>query len=176
MLTYTAIDLIKDVDSLVNLLEEMCKVPISLFVEGNTLLYEIMGLLTNDYLSVTNYILVRLNELRVRLSYMSFGELVELMCFLKRLEGVKERLSVVFSVNKASTDMLWNLLREMKEEVEKVKVYREGGVIVKKIGRGQKGCESARFGERYLKAGDSVQFSSGRLGLNKLSFQILEVD
>lgn len=167
------VDLIRDVDSLVGLVEEICKAPDSLHVEGNRLLDEIMGLVGGDYLSAVNEVSLRLSEFMERLSCLSFGESVELMCGLNRLEDCKERLVVgSFTIKKPSTETLWGLIGELKNRVGMLNVYREGGKLVS-VGRREKGTESARFADRVVKYGDSVQFSSSRFGLDKLSFMVL---
>ncbi|CAL5368480.1 unnamed protein product [Camellia sinensis] len=171
--SFMTVDLIRDVDSLVGLIEEICKAPDSLHIEGNRLLDEIMGLVGGDYLSAVNEVSLRLNEFMERLSCLSFGESVELMCCLNRLEDCKERLVVgSFTIKKPSTETLWGLIRELKNRVGMIDVYRESGKLVS-VGRREKGTESARFGDRVVKYGDSVQFSSSRFGLDKLSFMVL---
>lgn len=137
----------------------MCKVPDSLLVEGNKLLYEVMSLLGNDYLSAVNEVLLRLSEFKIRLSCLSFGDSVDLVCVLKRLENCQERLLVLFTMKKPSTETLWELVEELKSKLVMVNMYNDG----RKLGRKERITESARFGERVLKSCDSVQFSSGRL-------------
>ncbi|XP_059307428.1 putative clathrin assembly protein At4g40080 [Lycium ferocissimum] len=163
-------DLIRDVDSLVQLIEETCKVPDSLLLEGNKLLYEVVGLLCNDYLSTVNELLLRLGEFKERLSCLSFGDSVELGCILKRLEGCKERLSVLISVQKPSTELLWILVNELRMKIEDLKVEKTGPKLLT-FG---KSSESARFGNRVMKFGESVQFSSGRYEMNNLPLMLVE--
>lgn len=164
-------DLIRDVDSLVGVIEELCKVPDPRFLEGNKLLYEIITLLTNDYLSTVNEILPRLSEFNERLSCLSFGESVELVCALKRLKDSKEKLSVIFIVKKPSIETLWSLIDELKDKIEKLKVYnKEERKLLLTWGKNEKGSESARFGGRVVKSNDSVAFPSGRILVNKFSF------
>ncbi|XAR73451.1 hypothetical protein NMG60_11007422 [Bertholletia excelsa] len=162
--SFMTTDLIRDVDSLVVLLEEICKLPDSLYVEGYQLLNEILVFLNGDYLSAVNEVLLRLGEFKERLSCLSFADSVELTCTLKGLEDCKERLAVLFTLKKPSTETLWVLTGELKNRVSQVKVYREG----KKLRR-DNGSESARFDERVLRHSDSAQFSSGRFGLDKSS-------
>ncbi|KAK4367002.1 hypothetical protein RND71_014882 [Anisodus tanguticus] len=119
-------DLIRDVNSLVQLIEETCKVPDFLLLEGNSLLYEVIGLLGNDYLSTVIELLIRLSEFKERLGCLSFGDSVELGFILKRLEGCKERLSVLFSVKKPSTELLWNSVNELRMKIEHLKVEKTG--------------------------------------------------
>lgn len=161
-------DLIRDVDSLVGVIEEICKVPDPGFVEGNRLLHEVIGLLCNDYLSTVNEILSRLSETNERLSCLSFGVSVELVCALKRLEDCKEKPYLLFTVKKPSTDTLWGLVGELKGKVDKLKVEKEARKLLTR-GKSDKGSESARF---VLKRDNSVLFSSGRLSVNELSLLV----
>ncbi|OIS95942.1 PREDICTED: putative clathrin assembly protein At4g40080 [Nicotiana attenuata] len=163
-------DLIRDVDSLVQLIEETCKIPDSLLLEGNKLLYEVIGLLGNDYLSTVNELLLRLSEFKERLSCLSFGESVELGCILKRLEECKERLCVILTVKKPSTESLWSLVNDLSEKIENLKVGKEGPKLLTY----GKASESARFGNRVMKFGDSVRFSSGRYEMTNLSLMIVQ--
>ncbi|XP_027078183.1 putative clathrin assembly protein At4g40080 [Coffea eugenioides] len=163
-------DLVRDIDSLVGMIEEICKGPDPSFVEGNKLLYEVINLLSNDYLSAVNEILSRLSEFNLRLSGLSFAESVELVCALKRLEDCKEKLSLLFPVKKPSTENLWVLVSELREKTDKLKVYKEEKKLLT-WGKCDKGSESARF---VMKRDDSVQFSSGRLGGNKLALFVVE--
>ncbi|CAK9159127.1 unnamed protein product [Ilex paraguariensis] len=123
-------ELIRDVDSLVRVIEDMCEVPDSLLVEGNQLLQEVMGLLGGDYLSALNEVVLRLGEFKERLSYVSFGESVELVCALKRLEDCKERLVVFITMKQPSTETLWGLIGELKDRIKMIDVDREAGKLV----------------------------------------------
>ncbi|KAL3524865.1 hypothetical protein ACH5RR_013237 [Cinchona calisaya] len=163
-------DLIRDVDSLVGMIEEICKVPDPRFVEGHKLLHEVISLLNNDYLSTVNEILSRLGELNDRLGCLTFGESIELVCVLKRLEDCKEKLSLLFTVNKPSLENLWVLVSELKEKIEKLKAYKEDRKLLT-WGKYDKASESARF---VKKRDDSVLFSSGRLSSNKLALLVAE--
>lgn len=127
--SFLDVDLIKDVDSLIGLIEEMCKAPDPTQVEGNILLNEVMGLLGEDYLSAVNEILLRFGEFKKRLSCQSFGDSVELIHALKRLENCKDRMAILFGIKikKPSIDMFWDLTEELKNEIEVLKVHKEGG-------------------------------------------------
>ncbi|CAA2961527.1 putative clathrin assembly protein At4g40080 [Olea europaea var. sylvestris] len=138
------VDLIKDVDSLTGLIEEMCKAPDTTQVEGNVLLNEVMGLLGDDYLSAVNEILLRLGEFKKRLSSQSFGDSVELIRTLKRLENCKDRIGILLGIKKPSIDILWSLTEELKNEIEVFKVHKEGGISPSL--RRENGSESARLG------------------------------
>lgn len=172
--SFLNIDLIKDIDSLVALIEEICKVPDSLVVEGDMLVKEIMGLLSNDYLSSVNEILLRLGEFNERLSCLSFGDSVELVCALKRLQDCRERLSVLYVVNKPSIEMMWSSVQELKDRVGMLKVHKEGGKFLS-WGTRDKGSESARFEPRVLETGDVFQCRSGRFSINRFpSFPVVD--
>ncbi|CAN4126757.1 unnamed protein product [Withania somnifera] len=152
-------DLIREVESLLQFMEELVDLPDSLLLEGNKLLYQVIGLLSDDYVSTVNELLLRLNEFKERFSCLSFGDSVELSFILKRLQGCKERLSVIFPIQKPSMELLWGLVSEL---IDNLKVDKAGTKLVT-FG---KSSESARFGNRVVKFGDSVQFSSGRYVMN----------
>ncbi|CAN4114859.1 unnamed protein product [Withania somnifera] len=164
-------DLIRDVDSLIQFMEELFNLPDSLLPEGNKLLYEVISIMSKDYLSMVNELLLRLSEFKERLSCLSFVDSVELGFILKRLQGCKERLSVLFSVKKPSVELLWSLVSELIEKMDDLKVDKASRRKLLTFG---KSSESARFGNRVLKFGDSVQFSSGRYEMNNLPLMVVE--
>lgn len=166
-------DLLKQTVSLVGLMEEICKRPDSLHVQGNSLVGEIMGFVGEDYLSAINEASIRVSEFRERLSGLSFGESVELVCALKRLENCKERLMELSTEKRTSIESFWSSVSEIKDRVGTQKVYEDEGKLSIRV-RSEKMSESARFPERVLRSGDSVRFSSGRLGLDEFPIQILE--
>ncbi|XP_015057201.1 putative clathrin assembly protein At4g40080 [Solanum pennellii] len=168
--TFLNSDLIRDVDSLVQLIEETVKLPDSLLLDGNKLLYEVIGLLNSDYLSTVNELLIRLSEFSERLSCLSFGDSVELSFILKRLEECKERLSILFSIKKPSTESLWCSVSELSIKINDLKV----DFSKRKLITFEKLSESARFNNRVMKFGDSVQFSSGRYEMNNLPLMIVK--
>lgn len=170
--TFLNSDLLRDVDSLVELIEETVKLPDSLLLDDNKLLYEVIGLLNSDYLSTVNELLIRLSEFKQRISCLSFGDSVELSFILKRLEGCKERLSVIFSVKKPSTELLWSLVTELSSKIEDLKV----DLSSRKLLAFEKSSESARFNNRSMNFGDSVRFSSRRYNMNKLLVPLMIVD
>ncbi|KAJ9128985.1 hypothetical protein P3X46_018517 [Hevea brasiliensis] len=163
-------DLLREIDSLTSLMEEICKIPNSLHMQGNELVQQIINLVGEDYLSSTNEISIRAEEFNQRMSCLNFGDSVELECILKRLEDCKERLLALPIKKKTLIENLWCFIREMKGRVENGKAYKEEGRLLLKHG----GSESARFGERVLSYGDSVRFSSARFGLNGYSLAIVE--
>lgn len=155
-------DLLKEIVALVGLMEEICKRPDYLDVEGNNeLVDKVMGFVGEDYLSAINEVSVRVSEFKERLSDLSFGDSVELVCSLKRLEDCKERLSVLSTGKKSLMESFWVLISEVKDRVGPDMVYKDEGKLVNSVRR-EKVSESARFGERVLISGDSVGFPSRR--------------
>uniref|UniRef100_A0A2P2J3S3 Putative clathrin assembly protein At4g40080 n=1 Tax=Rhizophora mucronata TaxID=61149 RepID=A0A2P2J3S3_RHIMU len=164
--------LLKEIGSLVGLLEEICQSP-----DGNNdndnnnnrnrnnLADEIMDLVCGDYMSAINSILIRVDEFKQRLSCLSFGDSVELGCVLKRLENCKDRILELSGGKKELIESLWCLVSEIES---KVKGYREDGRLLHSWGMGSdRGSESARFWNRTLSYEDnSLRFSSARFGLS----------
>ncbi|KAJ8771201.1 hypothetical protein K2173_025954 [Erythroxylum novogranatense] len=118
-------DLLREIDSLVGLLEEICQRPDGLHLQNKSLVGEITNMVGEDYLSAINDILIRLSEFNERLGCLSFGDSVELACVLKRLENCKEHISDLSIRKRALTESLWCLGSEMRSKVEMLKGYRE---------------------------------------------------
>ncbi|XP_022752039.1 putative clathrin assembly protein At4g40080 [Durio zibethinus] len=155
-------ELLKEINSLVNLLEQISKRPDSSHANGNILVDEVLGLVGEDYLSSINEVSIRVKEFRERLSCLSFVDSFELVCALKRLEDCKERLLSLSQRKKVLIEAIWVLISEIKDQVGNGKVYREEGRLLT-MGSRKMVSESARFGERALNhSHDSVKFSSGR--------------
>ncbi|GER34481.1 ENTH/ANTH/VHS superfamily protein [Striga asiatica] len=157
-------DLVGVVDSLVGLVEEICRAPdySPAAAEGELLVKEVVRLLLTDYISLVNELVPRLAELSERLSCMSFGESVEVLCAMKRLEECRERLSVLCAVDKPSIKTMWALVHELKEKVGTSMVCAKDGGKLLSWGIQGKMSESARFEGRVLGKVDSVKFQSGR--------------
>ncbi|KAJ0039965.1 hypothetical protein Pint_27638 [Pistacia integerrima] len=165
-------DLLREIDSSVGLLEEMCKRPDFLHMHGNKLVEEVMGLVEEDYLSATNEVSIRLSEFRERLSSLSLGDSVELVCAMKRLEICKERLEVLSNRKRVMIETFWAIVNQLKDVVGKENKYREERSVTV---RRDKASESARFGDRVMNyGGHSVRFSSGRFELNKFPVLVLD--
>ncbi|KAF5738016.1 putative ENTH/ANTH/VHS superfamily protein [Tripterygium wilfordii] len=168
----TNTDLLRELNSLVSLLEEICKRPELLHIHGNKLVDEVMGLVGEDYLSSINEVWVRVNEVSQRLSCLSFGESVELACGLKRLEDCKEKLFVLSTRKKALIETLWVLIVEMKDGLSRACVEDRRLVV---MGTRDRVSKSARFGDRVVSYGDSVSLASGKFGFsNRFMFSIQE--
>lgn len=165
-------DLVQETVSLVGLMEEICKRPNSLHVKGNQLVDEITRFVGEDCFSAINEASLHFSEFRERLTGLSFGESVELVCVLKRIENCKERLLEMSTRKKTLIDGFWSLISEIKNNLETEKAYRDEGLLIRL--RREKVSESARLSDRVLISGDSVRFSSGRLAVNGFPFQIVE--
>lgn len=166
-------DLIVEIDSLVSLIGEIQKAPnesSSPSLRVNSLVEEIVALVGGDYLSAVSELSLRVNEFKNRLRWLSFGESVDLVCTLKKLEDCKEKLCILYPEKKGLTEGFWGLIREVREEVAKVTVKPD------KDGRRlRRASESDRFGERVrLSSGNEGRYSSGRWELNRHRFPKLE--
>ncbi|CAH8382233.1 unnamed protein product [Eruca vesicaria subsp. sativa] len=166
----TNTDLVREVDALVGLLQEACKIPDIPFCGGKPLADNITSLVGEDYVSSVNELYTRLNEFKERSNTLRFGDRVELVCVLKRLESCKERLSEIWCGNWKGgwLDGLWSLVLEVKVKVkDMIGDLEDSCVKIEKsivgIGRREKGYESARFTDRLVIGyGDAVRFSSTR--------------
>ncbi|KAB1214514.1 hypothetical protein CJ030_MR5G010404 [Morella rubra] len=160
MATLTNNGLLVQIISLVGLLEEICKRPDSLHTKDSKLVDEIMVFVCEDYFSAINGVSIRVSEFRERLSGLKFGESVELVCALTRLENCKEKMSELSTRKRAVMESFWATVSEIKGGV---RTERDEGKLVIRLRR-EMSAESSRFPERVLRSGDSVRFNSGRLG------------
>lgn len=151
-------DLIKEIDSVVHLLDEMSQRPESLNEDARILENEVTALVCEDSLSAINEVSMRVNEFKERLSCLSFVDSVELVCALRRLEGCKERLLVFTQRKRVLMESFWWLIGEVKEKVGN---KDEGRYLT--MGSRKKASASARFDGGVLVRDNSVRFSSGRL-------------
>lgn len=153
--------LLKEIGSLVGVVEEISKAPDYDVLKGNGLVLEVMRLVGEDNLMTQKEILVRLMEMRERLGCLSFSESVELVCVMSRLKNCKRLLMFLTLDEKLrSGDLLLGLVGEMEE---KVKAGEGFGEETRLVGRGKR-SESARLGGRELsRSVDLVRFSSGRM-------------
>ncbi|KAF5198010.1 ENTH/ANTH/VHS superfamily protein [Thalictrum thalictroides] len=157
-------DLLRELDVLVNLHEEICKAPELLNVQANQLVYGTMNLVEEDKCFAQREIMIRVNELEERIGHLSFADSVELVCVLKRLEICKEKLLLLFLNKKGSLGItIWDSIDELKEKIGESKDMCQRRFV--KTGRRFGVSESARFGERVLRQDDSIRFASGRMSL-----------
>ncbi|PNX86902.1 clathrin assembly protein [Trifolium pratense] len=162
-------DLLKEFDSLVTLVEGICKRPNHVSNEGNKnrdknrdkdknkLVDEIVNLVSEDWVVIESVVIVEVSEFKERLGCFEFGEAVELVCCLKRLEECRERVVMILE----SQQRLWDLVSDVKDKVG-MEVYKEKGKVQKE-GRKLRFSESDRFSARVINSRDSLWFPSGRL-------------
>lgn len=117
---------------------------------------------------------IRVREFGHRLSCLSFGDSVELVCDLRRLERFEERLSALFSHKTVAFEGFWISVAETRAKVESLREVRSASPPSEKRRVGA--SESDRFAGRVpVSLGrDSLKFSSARLsGLTRyhLPFQ-----
>lgn len=157
VLGVTNSDLLREMDSLVALMEGIVKRPNTPTSENNKVVVEIMDLVEDDGVVVLSEILVRVNEFgeRERLGCLGFGEIVELVCVLKRLEMCRERMMVVEEKG------FWDSVKELKEKVGRMKVYTEERKVYGKTTKDRR-TESDRFDDRVLNSVGSIMFPSSR--------------
>lgn len=146
--------LLTEFDSLVAVVEGICKRPEP---SENGLVEEIVGLAREDWAVVQSEVRVRVREFKERLGGLKFGEAVELVCCLKRLEECEERITGMIMMEGQG---LWELVREVKDKAG-LEVYREEGKVRKQSTR----FHSDRFSAPPLTAYDFLRFPSGRLTL-----------
>ncbi|XP_061371782.1 putative clathrin assembly protein At4g40080 [Gastrolobium bilobum] len=106
-------DLLYKLEGLVVFVEQISRVPESLHLQRNELVYEVVRMVGEDYRSVQGEILLRLEELGNRMEDMDVGELSELVDYLKRLEESQEKLVLLF-VNRRKNNGFWDLVKEIK--------------------------------------------------------------
>ncbi|XLR03501.1 hypothetical protein S83_069699, partial [Arachis hypogaea] len=162
-------DLLRELDSLVALIEGITKKPhhnnkIEEDYSKNKLVDEVVGLVEEDAVMAVSEVSARVNEFKERMGLLSFGEGVELVCILKRLEECREQLVACCSclMQKGEKKRFWECVRELKEVAGKnVLCTEEEG---KRVGRPERKTESDRFldGRVVLNSVDLVRFPSSR--------------
>ncbi|KAJ7965763.1 putative ENTH/ANTH/VHS superfamily protein [Quillaja saponaria] len=159
-------DLLCEIDRLVGYVEHISRVPDSLYLQRIGLVYEVVGLVGEDYRWVQSEIFRRVAELGNRIENMVFGELTQFLDDLKRLEECREGLVMLF-VNRRRNDRFWDLINQTKRKVVMMKEEREGKRLLLTMGKRDESTESNRFGNPFLEPGQllSVTYGSGWLGL-----------
>ncbi|KAF7834453.1 putative clathrin assembly protein [Senna tora] len=169
----TNADLLEETDSLLTLIDEIGRKPsdssASISNNGNKLVEEIANLLEEDWDCIMKEVWARVKEFRERLlGCLSFGEAVELVCELKRMEENKEMRKMVVE------GRFWDVVREVKEkaDLEAHKEEEEGGggrrvklYDFRNARRRHRASESDRFVKvkPFLHPEDSLRFHSGRI-------------
>uniref|UniRef100_A0A9I9DI72 ENTH domain-containing protein n=1 Tax=Cucumis melo TaxID=3656 RepID=A0A9I9DI72_CUCME len=164
-------ELLKDTESLVGLIEEISKMPPCLHLNRNRLVDKIYGFVGDDYLAAMKEISIRVTEFHHRLGCLSFGESVELVCALKRLDDFKEKQSLgIFARYEVLMDGFWSSIRETKNLIGASKENRDGCKLSQMERRIS---DSGRFIERSNASSycDVLPFRSERFGLTYKGFQ-----
>ncbi|KAK7318660.1 hypothetical protein RJT34_03365 [Clitoria ternatea] len=145
----TNVELVGELESLVGLIEGICKRPDG-SDNGNALVEEIVRLARGDWGVVEVEVEVRMNEVRERLGCFKFGEAVELVCCLKRLEEIHEF-------------RFWGLVRDLKEKLGLgFHLYKDDPKRLKDT-TNLRFSESDRFsGPSLLASRDFLRFNSAR--------------
>ena len=151
-------DLLREMDSLVALIEGIGKRPNFDSMMRNKLVDEVVGLVEEDGVMAMSEIFVMVNEFKERIGCLIFGEGVELVCAMKRLEECRESVMVVVvTLEVGEAKRLWESVRELKDEAGHVCREEEG----KRVTR-YRAIESDRFAGRVLNSIDLVRFPSAR--------------
>ncbi|KAE8695409.1 MATE efflux family protein isoform 1 [Hibiscus syriacus] len=123
-------DLFKEMDDLVNFADHLSTVPASLYLQHESLVYEAVRLVSEDYRLVQREIFVRVAELGARTTVLSLSECTHFLNSINRLDGCKERVSLLL-VNRNRNDDLWDLIKETKENlVATMEKEKEGKMVV----------------------------------------------
>ncbi|XP_058222656.1 putative clathrin assembly protein At4g40080 [Rhododendron vialii] len=171
----TSADLVRDLDCLVDMVEEISRAPESLEFQRNDLVYEVVNFVGEYYRSTQYRILGRLGELGERIDGLSSGELSELTRSLERLEVCRGRLSALF-VNKKRNDAFWEVVGGTKARAAKLEEERERGRWLVRVGRRreEEEGESTRCRERVGRPSQVLRlpYSGDWHGVDRVHFHI----
>ncbi|BAT86549.1 hypothetical protein LR48_Vigan03g309300 [Vigna angularis] len=156
-------EVLRETEALLAVIEGIGGIPDAASMEGNKLVGEMRSLVEEDVVVALSEVLVRVNELRERFGCLSFGEVVELVYVLNRLEKCKETVEevVVVVVVAEKQRLLWDVVREVKEKVEKV--FREEGKTMRTHRHRATKSERFEFPTLLIDSVDLVRFPSARL-------------
>ncbi|KAE8701714.1 arabinogalactan-protein 5 [Hibiscus syriacus] len=127
-------ELLKEIEVLINFADHLSTVPDSLYLQRESLVYESVRLVSEDYRLVQREIFVRVAELGARTTILSLNECTEFLSSINRLDGCKERVSLLL-VNRNRNDDLWDLIKGTKENlVATMKKEEEGKMVVTAVG------------------------------------------
>lgn len=120
-------DLLREIDSLVSMVEGICAAPESLHYQRIDLVHELMLLVSEDYRSTQRQIMWRLKEFgdsERMMDGLSSDKSSELLSCLERLELCVPRLIEMFA-NRKRNDEFWELISQMKIKLEIMNEMRE---------------------------------------------------
>ncbi|XP_054796325.1 putative clathrin assembly protein At4g40080 [Prosopis cineraria] len=156
-------ELFHKIDVLVGFVELISRVPESLQLQRNDLVYEMVRLVGEDYRIVQYEIFLRVAELRDRVEDLEVGEMAELVRDLIRLEDSKEGLVLLF-VNRKRNDRFWELIKQTKAKAAAKKEEREGKWLTAvKTSRRDEASELTRSNNPFLEAGQVLRVPATRL-------------
>lgn len=139
--------------------EKICGAPETLHYQRISLIYEVMKLIGEDYRMIMREISTVINQFgKKRIQDMSDELLEELLLDLKKLENCRERLFLMF-LNKKKNDGVWELIEEVRKDVEEVKLRRENMRLVK-----FQRTQSTRVAENRVDESGSVAVVAKRPG------------
>ncbi|MED6132216.1 hypothetical protein PIB30_017069 [Stylosanthes scabra] len=162
-------ELLSEFESLVTVVEGVCKMPdIGGLTKGNKVVDEILRLGREDWAEVVWEVGVAVAEFKERIKGgLKFGERVELVCCLKRLEECREKVMSVVVAGKE--ERLWDCVAELKDETGKMyseeeEEKRGNNKLQEKEVRKIRFSESDRFSRSRILSSDDelLQFPSGR--------------
>jgi hypothetical protein len=135
-------DLMREIEALVNFVEEICTAPDSIHYQRINLVFEIVRMVSEDYRLSQHYMMTKLGELERRVERLREDELEDLTRCLNRLEACRERLTLLFG-NRKRNDAFWELVsetngafrRKIEEDREKrvVKYESESTRLIKRV-------------------------------------------
>ncbi|GAB4844978.1 hypothetical protein Ancab_038371 [Ancistrocladus abbreviatus] len=149
-------NLLRELEALVWMVEEISRAPESLNYQRICFIYEIMKLVGEDYRMTMREIFSRVSEFGVRIERLNVDVLNVLSENLIKLDDCREKLILMF-LNKKKYDGVWELIRETKVKAEVIKGQRENMKLERFEGRRGDRSESTRFGERVSEPRDSRQ-------------------
>ncbi|KAF5740185.1 hypothetical protein HS088_TW11G00251 [Tripterygium wilfordii] len=158
-------DLLAELDVLIEFVGRVSDSPGSSL--NNSLVYEVLRLVGEDFRLAQREIFVRVVEIGERVGDMSLSELTWSLDALEKLESCKESL---FSVFVRKNDGFWDLVKESRTKVvAMVKENREGKMLIIKVKSIDEPNELVRFRNGSAGSEQLVRFSSGGgwLGMNR---------
>jgi len=154
-------EVLTETEALLAVIEGIGGIPDAASMEGNKVVGEISSMVEEDVIVALSEVLVRVNELRERFGCLSFGEVVELVYVMNRLEKCKEVVEEVVVVAEKQR-LLWDAVREVKEKVEK-KVFREEEKTMRTQRHRATKSDRFQFPTFFIDSVDLVRFPSARL-------------